>query len=193
MFLDTNLRGLNMWVTGGGTANISFTNIPTTDIIVQYQAPAGAPSIISSAPKAPMAAKFPDGYTQIVSGVSFYWPNSTISFKNISGNTMTINTAQLENGIPGMPIPAGMTASGTQLYNLPVIGTLAPGESTSFKMPDLNPGVNIPGYGPVNYNFSRMFLDTNLRGLNMWVTGSGTANISFTNIPTTDIIVQYHP
>jgi hypothetical protein len=148
-------------------------------------------------PKAPTASPFVD-YTQIVSGMSFYWPNSTLSFKNISNKTITINTAQLQNGTPNIPAPSGMTASGSQTYNLPVLGTLAPGESTSFKMPSQK--VNNDGYY-FDYNFIFLYLIASVGSYqvntNMRFTNSDPYTIntytSLSNVPTTDIIVQYHP
>jgi hypothetical protein len=172
---------------------LSPTQVPTQPASTQAPTPPSSTQApTTSAPKAPSAAIFPDGYTQIVSGVPFSWSNSTISFKNISNNTITIYFIQLENGYPNMPAPAGMTLSGTQRYNIPIKGTLAPGESTSFKMPDRIP-MNVPEYGIVNYNFSLLTLSTNLGTSNIRITGGNTANISFDNAPTTNIVVQYHP
>jgi hypothetical protein len=199
LYLITNLGSLNMTFTREDSDRISFNSVPpTTDIIVQYLAPAGpTPTVMVAptvAPKAPPAAQFPDGYTQILSGVPFYWPNSTISFKNISNNTITINTAQLQNNNPNIPAPTGMIASGSQTYNLPVLGTLAPGESTSFKMPSQK--VN-RDYG-FEYNFSFMNLKAdigleNLLNINMMFTKEDGDRISFNSVPIKDILVQYHP
>ena len=95
-----------------------------------------------------------------------------------------------------VPVGMSMSESGTQTYNLPVRGKLAPGESTSFKMPPLNPGVSTPGYGDVNYSFMFLYLVTDVTGAtagkNIWfkkVSDDGMTSLS--NVPTTDIILQY--
>lgn len=160
------------------TASVGPSPTPSQNPIFTTRAPTAAPTTIAPTTPAPL---------------SIYWPNSTISFKNISNNTITINTAQLENGYPNMIVPAGMTASGTQRYNLPVLGTLAPGASVSFKMPDLYPGVSTPNYGIVPYSFTLLHLITNLGSSNIWFTKEGVDRISFNSVPIKDILVQYHP
>jgi hypothetical protein len=132
-------------------------------------------------------------FITLSAGTSFYWPNCTIQLKNNTSNTITINFAQWANSYPNMPVPPGMTASGSQIYVLPITGPLAPGQTKSFKMPVQNPGVNIPGYGVVQYAFQYLNLGTSTGNTVMMTTGQFTANISFDSVPSNGILVQYAP
>jgi hypothetical protein len=118
-----------------GFFSLASTPAPTT--IAPTMAPTAAPT---------MAPLTDPNFTQIVKGVRYYWPNSTISFKNISSKSNYIMQIKLECNalykyggytacsVVGLPPPPGFNPD----YSMTVRKSIAPGASVSFKMPSLD-------------------------------------------------------
>ena len=153
------------------------------------------PKVTATPTTRPPSINLPTGTPpQVLSGKPVYW-DSFISFKNISSNKITIQSATLICGVPGMPVPPGMTAAGSQGFNIPIVGDLFSGNFVSFRMPSLEPGVAVPGYGVPTYNCLReielttTFPDGTNTIYKIGLSGANNEGITFSNVPTTNIIV----
>jgi hypothetical protein len=167
-----------------GFYSLASVPVPTT------MAPTAAPTT-----PAPTTAPLTDpNFTQIVKDVPIKWPNSTISFKNISNKQIYVIWVKLDCTVPGLPPPPGFSND----YSLRVYRYIAPGASVSFKMPPvLNPGITLPGYGTPNYVFSGIFA-TLADGTDYLLTANypptNDGYISFKEVPAgQDFIFQYQP
>jgi hypothetical protein len=134
-------------------SEISYYKIKGFYSLSSLPAPTTAAPTPAPPTAAPSAAPLADpNFTQIVKGVRYYWPNSTISFKNISTKsnyvtniTLTCTAVYKYGGytdcsVVGLPPPPGFNPD----YSMPVRRMIPPGASVSFKMPPvLNPGAGI--------------------------------------------------